>query len=505
MRKLLLLTFVVLIATGIWMWWRLRVDAALDAALTNGPDFNWEVDPLSSLSLDDYLYLQSDHENVSDRLLEIATSDDGPDRRVNAIKTLRNLAARSGSFENRKRLLPQLISLACDSTTPSFLLPELTETVADWAPSTGVSSEQRDRIREVALTAPEQQRIRWIPVLIEIGGRDEIVMVLNVADSLDADEFHVVWNSRLRSVTWLGMLPHVEEWIHDPSIADRALEFSVLSLTHEGRQVLLQYLSDDSQQGNSRAKAVEELSSTLAGIDLLASACADQEFADNLSNLLEQDSQQYLLEERNKINARNGDELWDELIKGLDHDYWLPESDVIWGRASETPPEVEAERGRLREHFSQLSLQCLRVLSEKPELSTPEEWRQWQDTEAPDPLPLNQLLTAALNDPDLLGCSAIMRRIVPYKLGFIPDDCLPVYQEMLSSENPAVQYNACKAILTFAHSPEAIDVAIDLIEQSKPSEVASVHPGEIDTLQNRYAVNFFWDTDAWRDWARNPD
>ncbi len=65
-----------------------------------------------------------------------------------------------------------------------------------------------------------------------------------------------------------------------------------------------------------------------------------------------------------------------------------------------------------------------------------------------------------------------------------------------------MQYWACDALLAYTDSPEAVDFAIRRIGKSTPSEAASVHPGEIHMLSRRFAVNFFWDTEAWRRWAK---
>ena len=102
----------------------------------------------------------------------------------------------------------------------------------------------------------------------------------------------------------------------------------------------------------------------------------------------------------------------------------------------------------------------------------------------------------------MVGNVTILRRLVPYHLGHIPDDCLPLYHEMLRSGEPTIQYWACQALLAYTDSAEAIDVAINLIDQSTPSDAASVHPGAVAMLQRRFAVNYFWDTDAWRTWAK---
>ena len=499
---MLVAAIALLLTASPWLWWRYNVHSALEATLADGPDVFWEVNPLQSGTSDEYAYLQSDHDRVSARLIEIAESDERIDRRINAVKTMRALAALSGSHENRKRLLPQLIELACDSQTPPSLISETAETIADWIPSTGVTAEERGHMRARAISAGGQERIAWIHVLDAIGGREEILLMIEYGDSIEPDQFGAVWNSHFRGVKWSGLLPHIDRWIQNPAIADHALDFSVLSHTSNGRSVLLDFVSVPTQPQSSRTKAVEQLAETLAGIDLLTSACTDQGFADDLSDLLDRDSLTYLAAERTTIFSRNGDDLWNQLIDGLDPNYWLPAS--LPTARNPLPPEVEAQYAKLCDRYAQSSLACLRHLSNSPELTTQSEWRDWLEVESPDVVPLSDLLSTVVDHPELLENSTVLRRLVPYHLGSIPDDCIPIYEQMLRSENVTMQYWACQALLAFSDSEEAIDVAIDLIDQSKPSDSASSHPGAIAMLQRRFAVNFFWDTDAWRNWANDP-
>ena len=112
------------------------------------------------------------------------------------------------------------------------------------------------------------------------------------------------------------------------------------------------------------------------------------------------------------------------------------------------------------------------------------------------------LLNLLLDHREMVGSTPIIRRIVPHHLGYIPDDCLPIYNRMLLSENSTIQYWACQALLAYAPTDDAVDVAIDLIDQSVPSDAALQHPGAIYMLVRRFAVNYFWDTKAWRSWAQ---
>jgi hypothetical protein len=84
----------------------------------------------------------------------------------------------------------------------------------------------------------------------------------------------------------------------------------------------------------------------------------------------------------------------------------------------------------------------------------------------------------------------------------MPENCEPIYRGWLNSSNPEVQHLACDALLNFGQSPEAVDVAIDLIESSPPESAYWDSWAVNYLLKNCFAVNFFWDTAAWRNWAK---
>jgi len=291
------------------------------------------------------------------------------------------------------------------------------------------------------------------------------------------------------------MLPHVERWLRDPIIAENALHFSSLSFTNAGRDVLVAFLSDATQSTPLRTKAVEQLKQTMAGIDLLVSACADAQFVNMLDDLLDLDSRKYLAAERVKLRHRNGDELWNELIDGLSPGYWLPVSGTI------LPANVEAQQAEHRRRYAQASLDCLRLLSKHPNLTSQSEWRKWFESESPDVVALDDLLRLMLDHPEMIESTAILRRILPHHHGRIPENGIPLYRQMVQSDNVTMQYWACNALLTFTDSADATNVAINLIDLSNPNDSVSTHSGEIYMLQRRFAVNFFRDTDAWRKWA----
>ena len=497
---LLILTGVaVLVALGPRLWWRYKVSQALNATIEVGPELQWEFDPVNSARVDDYFFLASEQQRVLPQLLTVLKSKEPIYRRANAVRTMRLLAGRQ-PIAIRKQSVSALIKLLCDDHTPLDLSVAVLEAISALVPSTGLTEAERQQIRTRAAGASGNETA-WINVLSELGGEEETVLLLRMFDKLDPSHKQIVCNSRIRRLTWEGLLPHVELWMRDPGIADNVLGefgFDILSHTSSGRNASLRFINDSSQPSVLRVKAVEQLQSTVAGIDELEIACKDESIAIQLSGLLNADCKTHLAAKRISLLAVNGNDFWDELIDLLDP----KSSPAAGGRA--LPKEAESQLQKLAQHRAKLALDLLRLLSANAEPTTQAEWRSWRDAAQPGVIAQRDLLAAAIDRPDLLGCPALLRRIGPYGWrGDIPKDCLPLYEQMLQSDNPALQYWSCRALLLYATSDEAIDVAIDLVERSKPNDNAQVRSGEIEMLQDRFAVNFFWDTKAWRKWALN--
>ena len=59
---------------------------------------------------------------------------------------------------------------------------------------------------------------------------------------------------------------------------------------------------------------------------------------------------------------------------------------------------------------------------------------------------------------------------------------------MLQSDNGTIQYLTCKALLSFSDSADSVNVAIDMIDLSKPRDDAPVNSGTISMLRRRFAT-----------------
>jgi hypothetical protein len=106
----------------------------------------------------------------------------------------------------------------------------------------------------------------------------------------------------------------------------------------------------------------------------------------------------------------------------------------------------------------------------------------------------------ALEHPDALDAVAILRRIVPYHLGEIPAECIPLYERMAREGPPASRYWACEALLLCTPKTDLTPIVIDLIDQSRPDDIGTGSSGPIELLRQRFAENYLWDSTAWREW-----
>jgi hypothetical protein len=197
-----------------------------------------------------------------------------------------------------------------------------------------------------------------------------------------------------------------------------------------------------------------------------------------------------------KLEGRNGDALWSELIDGVDSGY--PNSFPNPSTALEKAAS-EAE-GRIRQNMRETSLRCLRWITGRADLHSPAEWRRWYESTRPAPLSQCELVKLVLAHPEALDAAAILRRIVPYHLGPMPADCVALYERMVREGPPTSRYWACTALLLCTPETGATPIVIDLIGEKRSDDVRTGSWGPIDLLKQRFAENFFWDVTAWREW-----
>lgn len=478
-----------------WVRWRYRVARALEAARTDGPDLSWSFDLAGAPRRDEFLALLSDRDRVLDSLLRDVEHDPDDGRRLHAIRTMRAVLNQTGPTALRKRCLDRALDVASRADLSPVVVSELAGVIAAWASSTGLDTRQRGLILARAKTAPPDTLPAWASVLVAIGGREETLHLIVLGDTRDAALLNAIHNSRLVRSSWPGLLPALKRWLDDPEIAPHVLRYSVLSHTPEGRDVLLAYATSTTRPVELRRRAIERLQVTILGISLLLNAIEQSDTSAVLAACIEGDPRSTLRAALTKLEARNGVDLWSELLDGIDTEYpnRFPNPTTPIEKAAS-----DAER-RIRQDTTETSLRCLRWITGRTDLQSRAEWRRWYEAARPSPLTQCELVKLVLDHPEALDSVAIVRRIVPYHLGALPAECIPLYERLAREGPPASRYWACEALLRCTPRTDAVPIVIDLIGGRRPDDVAGSW-GPIELLKDRFAENFFWDMDAWREW-----
>ena len=480
-----------------WGLWRYRVNRALEAARAAGPEMTWSFNPLGAPRREEFLYLLSDRDRVLEELLR--TVEDDPDdlRRVHAVRTMQAILRQSCPSAVRRRCLDQTLDLAARGRLSPTVDLELAQAVADWAPVVGLDARQRGAVLAKVKGGRPTPSPAWAGVLARIGGREETLLLIELGDSHNPALLDAVHNSPLMHSLWPGLLPALRRWLDDPVIAPHALKYAQLSMTPDGRDVLLAYATAVEHPAGLRRQALERLRANVAGVNLVLKALEEPAASEALHPGYEGDLRAAFRASLARLEGRNGDALWSELLAGLDTGYpnRFPDPTTATQRA------ISEAEGRMRQHTRESSLRCLRWITGRADLTSRSEWQRWYEATRPSPLAQRELVELALEHPEALGCAAILRRIVPSHLGEVPADCVPLYERMAREGPPESRYWACRALLLYTPETDVTPDAIDLISQARPDDARPGSGGPIELLRDRFAENFFWDTTAWREWG----
>ncbi|MHC4180436.1 MAG: HEAT repeat domain-containing protein, partial [Planctomycetota bacterium] len=360
--------------------------------------------------------------------------------------------------------------------------------ISELIDSQGIDAEPRAAILSAVRSAPPKALPAWVKVLHKIGGRQETLLLLELGGTQNRDLLEAVHRGdTLERCLWPGIMPFVKQWLDDPAVASIVLasRYRILFDTESGRKLLLAYATDPSRPYELRQDATLLLATTLPGLELLLS-----ETATTPQTLPRpSDSAADWIQRRfHELGQYNGDQLWEELIV------------VLESLRSQEGPFAPDDHPQVNEadHSPTVDvLRCLRILSGRHDLTTPDEWRRWHQETSPAAVTQREILRLVRGNPDL--ADGIRSRIVPYQLAGIPEDCVPLYKDLLQADSPLIRYLACEALLRYEDDPEAVPVLIELIDND--ALAASIRPDRpVSLLRSRFAVNFFRDTAAWRNW-----
>lgn len=478
-RSLLVLVAVVALLLGITpkLWKMYRVHRAFNVVLAT----EWGRDEWGErFGLQDVELLTSDRDRTVGKLLEVLRSDEWGQRRLNAERLYSVIQTQPCNPSERKKRVAQMIDVACSSLATTYE-SNLLGTIEKWSPLTGISSEERTRIRSTALAREWRMRVPWIEVLASIGGREEMQLLLDFADEENLEQRRFVIRRVLSHQMWKGLVPYFERWLQDPSVADEVLESFLLSCSTEGRSVMIRFVADPSIPEALRRKGMQRLLSNVAGVEQLIAACVDPAIAEEIEKLVGPNSLPYLEATREIILGMYDANFWQALFESLDI---KPQSN---------PSLLKSNR-----RSAELSLELLKTITGVSDLESKAEWETWKETHEVSPITQEAILRLLIERPELIEATAVLKRISPYQFGEIPVSCQPLYDQLLRSKNPGVRFWVSTAMLKYSESPAAADVAIDLAE-SFPNTTVS-NSGAILFVQQRFAVNFFLDFKAWREW-----
>jgi hypothetical protein len=544
----------VLFVWGPLVYRRARIDAILRKQYD---DFNPmrgflssvtpEYQRLRAMRPDEYALLRSQPRTVARRLLRsIEAGDSSPTdrnkRRDDVAATLLDewlievdSVAIAGEFRDRLFALTMEGKLGAGAEARSIM------TVASLTSRLGLDDDRRARVRakvrELA-TRPGQPSMAlwgWAAFAESIGGREELDLFFELARSPDREIVGLFERIGLRATRWPGMLERARRLIADPGPIGReavravdtirevaspldewALGLPILVVREEGREFLLAYAEDDTHPIALRRKAIHILKRDAFGLALLIRACDDPKRRPAVAALFGNDT-------KNLVGSSGGDT--------LDLDNW-PIQPYATNAADPADPRPElkrllaehdrecnpwreliqdAEPGQYAGGFvddqpregdpgsrSMLAIRRLEALVPPPRPKTPAEWFAWFKANPPPPIAWSTWFAALEKVPDDRS-----RLDHPYGLLTVPADCIPILARMARSSPGAFHAGAAQLLLIKSERADEAPMLFDLIEarlKRDPDKLSARDPEIIRTLRRRFAVNFFWDADAWRAW-----
>jgi hypothetical protein len=256
---------------------RYHVNRAVEFILTEGPDDQQRMDPLHARRQDALLFLLSERRRVGEQLLQTVRFSRDDARGINAVRTLRTMCKHRVSFQFRREYLDHLLATATQYKLSVLVQVEIIHAIADVAAFTGVDQHQRRLILTEAMKSPPLVIPAWTTLLLQIGGREEVLFVASLGDSHDPAILDVVHNSPLFHSVWPGLLPFIETWLADPAVAPWVMRHAILAHTQAGRDLLVGYATNGSHPLELRRLAIEQLNATVPGTELLLKASIRQE------------------------------------------------------------------------------------------------------------------------------------------------------------------------------------------------------------------------------------
>jgi hypothetical protein len=508
LRTLLVVVTVLALMLGLGRYWYEQnlMSRAVDDVLENSTVERvrtpntiepWKV--VDSAVFSQHAILEQNFQVTVDVFLAIATenttyTDYSLKREMHALHAINVLFKRSASWSNRRYCVDRLAEILLTKPLPGKVESELIRLIRYWVGSAGINLAQRHQLVEMA----KSRRIfDWAHLLVATGDREGIKLALNCDHNLHKTFYpkvvEVINNVTLLRTRWHGCLPYAETWLKNQYFVEESglLKWPILLELPAGQQLLINYIANEAKPLPWRKYVLELLMRNASGISRLIQSLENPVFATPIGKLLGKDPGHSLTTARNKLADELNHVFWTALIDSLD-----PTS---MSRISLSEDQVRSNAQSFEQQvFQTSSLDWLRELSGRIEFSTKEEWLAWYEQEMPTPVQHTKLLEYLLETescpPIILG-----RVTAPRHLEEISPECLALYKQMLKSKK--LEYAAAYALLMYTKDTDAVPVLIDSIAAQTSDNLRDNRA--IYLLHNRFAVNFFWDANAWRDWWKN--
>ncbi len=528
---------------------RARIDAILRAMYAaHNPKSGFLSTPVNDFHRlrdtrpDDHAALLRDPRAVVRRLLRSIEEGDEvgePNKRRNgpALWFLDLWLAEVDSVALAREALDRLWDLALSGRLPGAVQTRVIAQIGPLGSQVGIDEGRRAAIRDrVRAAAADPSREgsplwAWAGLAASIGGREEVDLLLDLLDGGDPDVILAVQDSGLRDTRWPGIIPRLrplldrtkvevplarDGFLERLSLASWALGFPVLVATREGRAFLLEYARDARRPIDLRRKAIHILKRDPRGLALLVAESDDPSRRPAVAALFGKDH-------RNLVGGRGGDVLdldnWPTFPYAQDAadpadprpelrrlqadrtDTVSPASDLIGevfrGEATNRPasdPVPAADRARRAE----LAVERLKRVVPPPHPKTSTGWAARVRDPDVKPLPFPDWLAVLEQTPDDAG-----RIDHPYGILSLGDDSIAILARIARSLPDAFGADPAKLLLLKGDRADEAPILIGRMARllaASPDKLSARDPATLSALRRRFAVNHFWDVEAWKAW-----
>ncbi len=407
------------------------------------------------------------------------------------------------------KLLPEVESAAL-----AVLLLELT-------PRLGLDDDRRAgamaRVRALSATpGPPAGRLDlWARLAAEVGDRDDLLAILDLAGR-DREVARVVaTSSAFADCRWPGLIGPVSRLAERSDEPRAFLDFAAFAATRAGRDALLSYASDGSHPLPERRKAIHRLKRDPAGVAFLLRACDEPARCPTVVEFFGRDHARlpgdpppydarptlpYARDAANPSDPRpelrrllddlgRMEDSWPRLLRGLDRETWRRES-----LDAGMPPDVADRLARDRSgHILDL------LVAADPSLDRSRARAGVaRDGVGPPPIAWRDWFSALERFPDPGD-----RLDADFHLATLPPDCVAVLSRIAGTSSSPHRDAALRLLVAKTERVEEVGPLIDAIAERAardPGRLSARDADSLRVLRRRFALDFAWDTSAWRAW-----